>query len=279
MRRCRRSDHRGTRARCDIDLLAIAAPAAAVDNGVPDGSRHPNVGLLGFDFDAEGESPPFFLCSGSVISDRAFLTAAHCIDVFDDTVQWVVSLEPGSPERPVYEPGVFPDDFPHPLTVPVHRPLATIVHPRFEPETLAHDLAVLVFPPRTFRVRPVALPPLRLLDLLRIPHIGRHATFTLAGYGADPDYSGAEPRYFVRGFRQTATAPFGALTARQLHLQGAADSGRGGLCLGDSGSPQFLAGSNLAVSLLSAVGDTCREIVAQRLDTPAEQRFLARFLR
>lgn len=34
-------------------------------------------------------------------------------------------------------------------------------------ETLAHDVAVLVFPPRTFRVRPVALPPLRLLDRLR----------------------------------------------------------------------------------------------------------------
>ncbi len=93
----------------------------------------------------------------------------------------------------------------------------------------------------------------------------------------DWPYSAGEPRYFVRGFRQTATAPFRALTARQLHLQGADTSGQGGLCLGDSGSPQFLGSSNVAVSLLSAVGETCREIVAQRLDTPAERRFLSRF--
>jgi hypothetical protein len=261
-------------------LIAIP-PAGAVDNGVPDGDRHPNVGLLSFDFDAEGDSPPFFLCSGSVLSDRVFLTAAHCIDVFDDGVQWGATLEPGAPDDPVYEPGVLFDDFPNAVTVPVHRPLATIVHPRFRPETLAHDLAVLLFPPATFDVEPVRLPPLRLLDRigLRSARVGPHVSFTLVGYGADPDYSGGEPRYFVRGYRQTATAPFHALSAGQLDLQGADVSGQGGLCLGDSGSPQLLAWSNVAVSLLSAVGDTCREIVAQRLDTPAEQRFLARFVK
>ena len=89
-----------------LATLVLSAPAGAVDNGVPDGDRHPNVGLLGFDFDAEGESPPFFLCTGSVLSDRVFLTAAHCIDVFDDTVQWVASLEPGAPQHPAYTPGL-----------------------------------------------------------------------------------------------------------------------------------------------------------------------------
>ena len=69
------------------------------------------------------------------------------------------------------------------------------------------------------------------------------------------------------------------MTAGQLHLQGALDSGRGGLCLGDSGSPQLLGRSNVAVSLLSAPGDTCTEIAAQRLDTPDERRFLSRFIK
>jgi hypothetical protein len=180
----------------------------------------------------------------------------------------------------VYVPGVLFEGFPYAITAPVHRPLATIVHPRFEPETLAHDLAVLVFARRTFDVRPVTLPRLRLLD-----HVARytprpHRTrFTLVGYGADPDYSAPEPRYFMRGYRQTATAPFAALTPAQLHLQGADVSGEGGLCLGDSGSPQFLRATNVAVSQLSAVGDTCRQIVAQRLDTRSERRFLARFVR
>jgi Trypsin len=256
-----------------LATLAIAAPAAAVDNGVPDGPRHPNVGLLGFDFDAEGPEPPYFLCSGSVLSDRAFLTAAHCIDVLGD-VQEVVTLEPGSPQDPVFEPGVAFDDFPFAITVPVQRPLATIVHPRFDPDTRHHNVAVLLFAPRTFRVHPVTLPPLRLLELLRIPRLARHASFTLVGYGSDPDYSAGDPRFVLDGYRQTATAPFKALTANDLLLQGADVSGQGGLCIGDSGSPQFLGPTNIAVSLLSFDGDTCRDPVSQRLDTRAEQRFL-----
>jgi hypothetical protein len=251
-----------------LATLAIAAPAAAVDNGVPDGNRHPNVGLLGFEL----ESQPYFQCTGMVISHRAFLTAAHCIDVFAEDE--VVTLAPGSPNDPAYQPGVLFEGFPYAIRTPVHRPLATVVHPRFDPETLAHDVAVLVFRPRTFRVRPVTLPPPRLLDLLRIPQIARHVDFTLVGYGADPDYSGPEPRYVVPGFRQTATAPFGALTARQLLL----DRSRGGLCLGDSGSPQFLGRTNIAVALFSSPGETCQEMVSQRLDTRAEQRFLAPYV-
>ena len=260
-----------------LATLLLSAPARAVDNGTPDGDRHPNVGLLGFDFDADGGSPPFFFCTGSVLSDRVFLTAAHCIDVFDDGVEWVVSLEAGTPQHPAYTPGFVPDDVPFAIAAPVERPLATIVHPAFDPDTLAHDLAVLVFAPRTFDVAPVELPRPNLLDSLsRKPGLAG-TSFTLVGYGADPDYRTAEPRYLARGYRQTATAPYLALTSRQLHLQGSHQSGEGGLCLGDSGSPQVLGASNLAVSQLSAVGDTCRQIVAQRLDDPSDRGFLSRY--
>ena len=261
-----------------LAVLVIAPAAHAVDNGIPDGDGHPNVGLLGFDFDAEGESPPFFLCSGSVLSDRVFVTAAHCIDVFDDTVQWVVTLEPGSAADPVYEPGVLFDAFPAALTVPVHRPHATVVHPHFDPDSIAHDVAVLLFAPATFDVQPVELPALRLLERLRLRRPDSRQDFTLVGYGADPDYAAAEPRYFIPGFRQTTRAPLKAVTDRQLLLQGVPESGEGGLCLGDSGSPQFLGSSNTMVSLFSSPGPTCQELIAQRLDTPSELRFLERFL-
>jgi Trypsin len=258
-------------------LFASAPPALAVDEGVPDRDRHPNVGLLGFDLDADGPVPPAFLCSGSVLSDRLFLTAAHCMPAVPEDVEWVVTLQAGGPATPVARPGVFPDDFPFPLTVPAKRGGVAIVHPRFDADARTHDIAVVRFPPRTFSgVEPVALPTARLLDRLHLSH----RIFRLVGYGADPEFGDGPPTFVVEGYRQTATAPFLALTRRQLRLDGdAAATGRGGLCLGDSGSPQFLGESRVAVSLLSSTADDCRgPLVGQRLDTRSARRFLRRFV-
>ena len=55
--------------------------------------------------------------------------------------------------------------------------------------------------------------------------------------------------------------------------------GNAALCVGDSGSPQFLGGSNVQVSVFHG-GDLGYIGIgyAQRLDTPAEQAFLAPFI-
>jgi Trypsin len=251
-------------------FLILAPRALAIDEGVPDRDRHPFVGLLGFDVDGPGPTPPALLCSGSVLSDRHFLTAAHCIPAVPPDVEWVVTLEPGRPAAPVVLPGIFPDDFPHPLTVPAKRGGVAVVHPDFDPERLAHDIAVIRFPDDTFAgVTPVTMPPAGLLD--RVRGLERRS-FRLVGYGTDPEYGEGPPVFIVEGYRQTRTAAFAALTRRQLLLEG-------GGCLGDSGSPQLLGEPGIAVSLLSDPGSDCRGPVAsQRLDTRSERRFLARFV-
>ena len=65
---------------CLLTALALAAPASALERGSPDGGRHPAVGALAWH--APGQDPPAwnFLCSGFVVSDRVFVTAAHCIE-------------------------------------------------------------------------------------------------------------------------------------------------------------------------------------------------------
>jgi hypothetical protein len=259
-------------------LVALVAPprAAAIDNGVPDGSRHPNVGLLAFDLDGPGGDPPAFLCSGSVLSDRVFLTAAHCIAVFPEA-EWSVSLEAGSPASPVATPGLVFDDFPFAVTVPTTPAVQVAVHPKFDPETRAHDLAVLVMPKRAFAgVKPVRLAPPGV-----VRHLVRRATkLTLVGYGADPDFSGPAPRFVLEGFRQLAAAPVAGITDRWVELDNG--SPLGGVCLGDSGSPQLIRGTSIAVSHVSTDGPPeapCTgTALAHRLDRPADRRFLARYL-
>ena len=197
-----------------------------------------------------------------MISTNQFKNGNH-IDV-----EWVVTLQPGSPATPVHRPGVFPDDFPFPLTVPAKRGGVATVHPDFDPQRIAHDVAVVRFPAGSFAgVAPIELPRGRLLDRLR-----GHRPFRLVGYGADPERGDGAPAYVLEGYRQTRTTQFEALTRRQLSL-------KSGLCFGDSGSPQFVGETNIAVSLFSDPGGECNgPFVSQRLDTRSERRFLSRFV-
>jgi trypsin len=62
-----------------VTVAVAASPALAVDEGVPDRDGHPYVGAIGVDPDGDGPQTLQIWCSGSVVSDSVFLTAAHCI--------------------------------------------------------------------------------------------------------------------------------------------------------------------------------------------------------
>ena len=253
-----------------IILFSTTAPVSAVDNSVLDRTRHA-VGLLGFDVDGPGPIGPFSLCSGFVISDHAFATAAHCVVPMESiAVSWVVTLQSGSPNEPVAPPGIFSlllynfGDFP----ILVDTVVATghYVHPNFDPVTRDNDIAVIEFPAGTFSVRPVRLPQEGFLDRLDSIGVLYEVPVGLAGYGGDNDLGNFEvtiPGYRKRGFGKATDLTDQWLimgTSRIMDSQNLA---------GDSGSPQFVLGR--AVSLASHPG------FKQRLDTPLVQSFLAGF--
>jgi hypothetical protein len=262
--------------------LAISAcaavPAFAVDEGVPDFGGHPNVGQMGFDVDGPGPEPTVAWCTGTVISDAVFLTAAHCLINFAPGTAFAVTLEAGAPAAPVYRPGRIFEDFPYVFSAPAPFAKEAVIHPQFGGDELrTHDIGVLRFPRGTFAgVTPVALPRPGQLDRV----VRERASMRLVGYGGDPEWGDGALVVIAEGYRQTATAPAKRLTRTQLQLDGRVRvTGQGGLCLGDSGSPQLLGDSNLQLSLFSSGADDCHgTILGQRLDTPSERRFLAQYV-
>ena len=65
-----------------VAALVSASPALAIVNGVPDGTNHPNVGLLAIEHDGVKDA----WCSGFYAGPHkadpgtgVFVTAAHCL--------------------------------------------------------------------------------------------------------------------------------------------------------------------------------------------------------
>lgn len=254
-----------------IFVLSLAGPVSAVDNSVTDRTRHA-VGLLGFDVDGPGPMGPFSLCSGFVISDHAFATAAHCVaPMVSLGVAFVVTLEPGTPDDPVAPPGIFDlmlynfTDFP--ILVDTVMATGYYIHPDFEPTTRANDVAVIDFPEGTFNVRPVRLPEEGFLERLDTIGVLYEVPIGLAGYGGDQDLGNF--KFAIPGYRKRG---FGIATDLSEHwlIMGTNKVMDSINLPGDSGSPQFVLGR--AVSLASH-----DHVVMQRLDTPGVVSFLAGF--
>ncbi len=252
-----------------LGILAITSLSShAIENGQHDYMHH-NVGAIGFDLDGPDDPfPPLGLCSGFVISDRAFVTAAHCIDLVAGlSPSWVVTLEPGTPENPIILPGIFTgaNVFDFPMLVETINAIDVHVHPGFNPGNLTLDIAVLEFPPGTFKVRPVRLAEQYYLDELDIQGVLNLRPVGLVGYGAQ---ALTNEGYVMPGYRSRGFSKVSDITDGQLFLT-PTDVFDARMMPGDSGSPQFISGR--AVSLGGIVDQ-------QRLDLPEVLDFLAPFI-
>lgn len=253
--------------------ISAAPGAAAIGNGVPDGSGHPNVGALIVDLEVEpGTFEKSVICSGSLISASSpdtgggvFLTAGHCTDFLPSlgiTEVWVS-----------FETDV--DPVPSSLLQGTY-----VTHPGFNPSSLFNDLSVVLLDDPVTGIAPADLPTSGLLDQMKAAGSIRDQVFTNVGYGVVPSHKGGPPSFTFDGVRRVSTSPFGGLPASWLRLLMNVDAtGEGGSCFGDSGSPKFLGDSNTIVAVTSWGDAVCRaHNMNWRLDIASSRNFLDDFV-
>lgn len=253
-------------------VLMLALPAFAIVYGQPDEGRHPFVGSMLYDFDDDGALDQ--LCSGTLISPKVFLTAAHCTAFLD-------SEGVGVGEAAV----TFDDELGSRMKV-YHGTAHT--HPDFGfsgPGGMAdpHDIAVIVFNGRV-PISPADLPEQGVLDDLKASHLLRTTQFTAVGYGAVRETrTGAFDSILDNTERRFAVQDALALTSAWLTLSMNEATGNGGTCYGDSGGPHFLGAgeteTNLVVSITVTGDSVCKATdKTYRVDTPSAREFLASFV-
>jgi V8-like Glu-specific endopeptidase len=232
---------------------ALAAPAAAITNGSPDGNQHPAVG--GLVSPTQYSDGTWLYCSGTLISPTVFLTAAHCgTDGEGTTITLDSDYEAGDT---VYT-GTFHADPLYPGN-----------------QSDAHDVAVVVLDKAVRGVAPAHLPKAGSLSSLPSDQL-----FTSVGYGAyEVTNEPGGHQYLYDDQRMVATGELNAINKTWLRISMNASTGNGGTCYGDSGGPNFL-GTTDVVAAVTITGDAvCRSTnVVYRLDTPSARAFLGGFV-
>jgi hypothetical protein len=257
-------------------LVMLTSPANAIVGGELDGNRHPGVGMM-IGYDENGES--FFACSGTLVSQTVFVTAAHCTGGAAGLVPAFVRVTFGA-QIPLDAEGapaptltILGEPHPNPLFSEDEDLLVTF-------EQIAQDYGVVVLSRPANRVFPDVtlydLPPKGFLDR----RINRD-TFTLVGYGLSASSKHFKDLSFD-GFRRLAEVDTnGASLSKPGVLQMLAnpngkDTLDGVLCSGDSGGAT-LDGSVLVAA--NSAGDFCvHKTYSARLDTRAALEFIGQYL-
>jgi len=259
-----------------IAALASASPALAIDNGVPDGTDHPNVGLLAIEHDGIKDAWCSGFYAGPHKSDPGigvYVTAAHCVadlaELGFSASDLTVTFDP--------DVSIVIDE-----NTWTWATTAATWQPAFAYDTAADaDYGVVLLEDPVAGVAGVEFPRAGLLDDLADRGGLRPTTvFDNVGYGIIPTFKGAPVQFAPTTGRMLATSKFVGLTKTHLHLLTNSDAGYGGACYGDSGSPVLRHGSNTAVGLVSGGGDRmCRAMNHPlRLDTPAARSFYGDYL-
>jgi hypothetical protein len=280
-----------------IAVIAVAAPASAINsyNSEPAPERTEVGAFVAlYERDAENQlNPDRFrvVCSGTMVDDDTFLTAAHCTDDWPEGTRLFVSLE---------------QDVEAKLTealdgrTPAEAAAYALAHdyvveadPHQDPaypgnSADAHDIGVLDFAARDRNPADIwDFTPATLPTPGQLSSLGGRALdalpWTVVGFGTQEAARGPGGQTFPgSGVRLKAPLDFGALNKTWVRLSMIEATDNGGACYGDSGGPNFvdLGASGLLLAATTITGDTpCYATnVAYRLDTASARAFLVDYV-
>jgi hypothetical protein len=254
--------------------LLVTTPALAITFGEVDGNGHPTVGAVILQRD-DGSLVRW--CSGTMVSERVFLTAGHCVflaELFFPGSDWGVTFMP--------DLGLDDEDG-------VNYTAADLVwgtphlHPGFDGKygstSKRFDIGVVVLD-QDPGVGWSDLPSESLLDTIDV----RSADFTAVGYGSvRTDKKTGQNAISDDGIRRYAVQTASQLSDGWLKLSMNPATGNAGTCNGDSGGPHFLGAGADETSIVVSVtshGDTyCRSTDwTTRTDVPAVLDFIESFI-
>ncbi len=236
-----------------VAAFSIAAPAAAITNGRPDGNRHPNVG--GLVSPTQYSDGTWIYCSGTLISSTAFLTAAHC---GEDGERVAVTFDSAYEAGDKLYYGTFYAD-------PLYN----------QSQSDPHDIAVVVFDAAVKGITPARLP-----EADSLANLSKDQRFKSVGYGAyEVTNEPGGHRYLYNDVRMRATGTLNATNPAWLRISMNPATGNGGTCYGDSGGPNFLGATDI-IAAITITGDAvCRATnVVYRLDTESARAFLGQYV-
>ena len=256
---------------------AAVAPVGAITDGTLDGDGHPWVGLM---VAQEADGDPLWRCTGTLLTNRVFLTAGHCVE------EPAAHIEIWFSAGPIPLGAGYPAAGAHPCAGITGYPCTGDVagdphqNPLWDPNAFyLHDVGIVTLDHRWTTSSYGQLPAVGALDSLEA-----HDPFTAVGYGLQQSYPnaaawknvGERTRYVAfPELLQINTAETGDYS---FWLSNNADTG--GTCFGDSGGPNFLGSSNVVGGVTSyGLQRTCAGVGGvYRLDRESDRAWLLSWL-
>ena len=232
-----------------------------------------------------------WVCSGTMIDDDTFLTAAHCTDDWPEGTRFFVSLDEDAqtPLEDAAAEGLTPLETAE-LFLAEDIVLEGTPHQDAGfpgPSNDTHDIAVIDFadwgesPQDVWDFTPATLPEAELLSTVGGRALDAYDWWVM-GYGTQEALRGPGGHTHPGGgVRMKALVDFNSLTKSWIHESMIEPRGYGGACYGDSGGPNFVEiDGELILVGTTITGDVpCYATnVVYRLDTEAARAFLSDYV-